>query len=97
MPLVHIGRAAHAQGCINDLRVSRLHARVDWRNRGFLLTNLSSFVIWMRFHCGSTPVRLQRDTCILHGAGQSSWGVLFGGSHAPIIDFQVAGSFMRFS
>ena len=33
---IHIGRATHAQLCINDPRVSRLHARIDWRNSGFL-------------------------------------------------------------
>src|SRR3989344_3795130 len=40
---VMVGRAEHAQLRINDPRVSRLHARIDWRNSGFVLTDMSSF------------------------------------------------------
>jgi adenylate cyclase len=89
---VHIGRAPQAQLCINDLRVSRLHARIDWRNSGFLLTDLSSFGTWVRFDSSDSHIRLRRDACILHGTGQISLGVSFGDPHAPTVAFQVAGT-----
>lgn len=87
---VHVGRATDAQLCINDPRVSRLHARIDWRNGGFVLTDLSSFGTWVRFAGTDTPVRLRRDACILHGAGHISLGVSFSEPSAPVISFHVA-------
>ena len=91
---IHIGRATHAQLRINDPRVSRLHARIDWRNSGFLLTDLSSFGTWIRFEGSESPVRLRRDACILHGTGDISLGVSFADPVAPIVGFQVSGNRM---
>ena len=89
---VHVGRANNAQLCINDPRVSRLHARIDWRNSGFVLTDMSSFGTWVRFDGSEAPVRLRRDACILHGTGQIALGVSFSEPSAPIMNFQVSGS-----
>ncbi len=89
---VHIGRATDVQLCINDPRVSRLHARIDWRNSGFVLTDMSSFGTWVRFDGSDSPVRLRRDTCILHGTGQIALGVSFNEPSAPVMNFQVQGS-----
>ncbi|PJI97950.1 class 3 adenylate cyclase [Acidovorax sp. 69] len=89
---VHVGRATHAQLCINDPRVSRLHARIDWRNSGFVLTDMSSFGTWVRFDGSESPVRLRRDACILHGTGQIALGVPFSESSAPVMNFHVAGA-----
>ena len=89
---VHVGRAIHAQLCINDPRVSRLHARIDWRNSGFVLTDMSSFGTWVRFDGSDSPVRLRRDACILHGTGQIALGVPFTESSAPVMNFQVSGT-----
>ncbi len=89
---VHVGRATHAQLCINDPRVSRLHARIDWRNSGFVLTDMSSFGTWVRFEGSDVPVRLRRDACILHGTGQIALGVSFSEPSAPVMNFQVAGA-----
>ena len=89
---VHVGRATDAQLCINDPRVSRLHARIDWRNSGFVLTDMSSFGTWVRFEGSDSPVRLRRDACILHGTGQIALGVSFSEPTAPIMNFQVAGT-----
>lgn len=91
---IHIGRATHAQLCVNDLRVSRLHARIDWRNSGFILTDLSSFGTWVRFDGSESLVRLRRDGCILHGTGQISLGVSFADPSASVIGFRVSGSRM---
>ncbi|MFN7156497.1 MAG: FHA domain-containing protein [Acidovorax sp.] len=89
---VHVGRATDVQLCINDPRVSRLHARIDWRNSGFVLTDMSSFGTWVRFDGSISPVRLRRDTCILHGTGQIALGVSFNEPSAPVINFRVQGS-----
>ena len=89
---VHVGRANHAQLCINDPRVSRLHARIDWRNSGFVLTDMSSFGTWVRFDGSDAPVRLRRDACILHGTGQIALGVSFSEPSAPVMKFHVVGS-----
>ncbi|PTT16705.1 adenylate/guanylate cyclase domain-containing protein [Acidovorax sp. HMWF029] len=89
---VHVGRANHAQLCINDPRVSRLHARIDWRNSSFLLTDMSSFGTWVRFDGSDSPVRLRRDACILHGTGQMALGVPFTEPSAPVMSFQVVGT-----
>lgn len=89
---VHVGRATHAQLCINDPRVSRLHARIDWRNSGFVLTDMSSFGTWVRFDGSDAPVRLRRDACILHGTGRIALGVSFNEPSAPVMNFQVAGA-----
>lgn len=88
---VHIGRATDARLCINDPRVSRLHARIDWRNTGFVLTDMSSFGTWVRFEGSDVPVQLRRDACILHGIGEMALGVSFADSSAPVVKFQVAG------
>ncbi|MFY3384972.1 FHA domain-containing protein [Paracidovorax sp. MALMAid1276] len=89
---VHVGRATDAELCINDPRVSRLHARIDWRNSGFVLTDMSSFGTWVRFEGSDSPVRLRRDACILHGTGQIALGVSFNEPSAPVMMFQVAGA-----
>ncbi len=87
---VMVGRAEHAQLRINDPRVSRLHARIDWRNSGFVLTDMSSFGTWVRFEGSDSPVRLRRDACILHGAGHIALGVSFNEPSAPVMSFHVA-------
>jgi adenylate cyclase len=89
---VFMGRAPHTQLCINDPRVSRLHARIDWRNGSFVLTDMSSFGTWVRFEGSDSPVRLRRDACILHGAGSLALGVSFMESSAPVISFHVTGT-----
>lgn len=88
---VHMGRADHAQLCINDPRVSRLHARIDWRNSGFLLTDLSTFGTWVQFDGSASAVRLRRDACILHGNGKIALGTSFSEPGAPVLSFRVAG------
>jgi adenylate cyclase len=94
---IHIGRATDMQLCINDPRVSRLHARIDWRNSGFVLTDMSSFGTWVRFEGSTADVRLRRDTCILHGAGSVALGVSFSRPIAPVLTFQVVGANVRLS
>jgi len=68
---------------------SRVHARVQWRQGAFVLTDLSSFGTWVRFEGSDTPVQLRRDNCLLHGTGEIALGVPFAEGSAPIVSFQV--------
>ncbi len=87
---VQVGRAPESDLYLADPRVSRVHARVEWRQGAFVLTDLSSFGTWVRFKGSEAPVQLRRDNCLLHGSGEISLGVSFADSSAPVISFQVS-------
>lgn len=84
---VHLGRTDQAQFFVNDPRVSRLHARVEWRNGAFFITDLSSFGTWVRFTGSDTDVPLRRDNCQLHGTGEIALGMPFNDISAPTVQF----------
>jgi len=87
---IHMGRVDHAELIINDPRVSRLHAKIEWRNGSFLLVDLSSFGTWVRFAGSDTDVPLRREECPLHGSGEIALGVPIGDLSAPTVTFTVA-------
>ena len=91
---VQIGRANGMQLCVPDPRVSRVHARIDWHQGSFTLTDQSSFGTWVLFEAGETAVQLRRDSCLLHGSGKIALGMPFGAG-APVLSFVVSGSNMR--
>nr|WP_315242773.1 adenylate/guanylate cyclase domain-containing protein [uncultured Albidiferax sp.] len=84
---VHLGRAEQAEFPIHDPRVSRLHARIEWRNGAFFLTDLSSFGTWVRFTGSDTDVPLRRDDCQLHGTGEIALGMPFNDISGPTLHF----------
>jgi hypothetical protein len=67
LPLV-LGRSPQAAFCVDDSRVSRSHARVDWHGGAFQLTDLSYNGTYVRFADGEI-VSLRRGSCTLHGSG----------------------------
>ncbi len=67
MPVV-LGRSPQASFCVDDSRVSRSHARVDWHGGGFQLTDLSYNGTYVRFNDGEI-LSLRRGSCALHGSG----------------------------
>lgn len=89
---VQIGRATQAQLCLTDPRVSRLHARIDWRSGAFMLTDLSSFGTWVNFEGSDNNVQLRRDSCLLHGSGRVALGVSLEEATAPTVGFRIAGA-----
>ena len=93
---VHVGRSSDAHLYIDDPRVSRLHARIDWRQDAFVLTDVSTFGTWVLFDGSDTPIQLRRDSCILHGDGELALSAPFTAGDAPRIAFQVTGSNLRF-
>ena len=46
---IHIGRIRQVEFVVNDPRVSRTHARVDWRNGSVMLVDVSTYGCWVRF------------------------------------------------
>ena len=72
MPVV-LGRSPQVSFCVDDSRVSRSHARVDWHSGNFQLTDLSYNGTYVRFNDGEI-VSLRRGSCILHGSGSIGLG-----------------------
>lgn len=68
LPVV-LGRNPQANCFIDDSRVSRTHARIDWHGGNFQLTDLSSNGTYVTFDGQVEPVSLRRGTCTLHGSG----------------------------
>ena len=86
----NIGRIKSADFVVSDPRVSRTHAKLEWRNGGIILVDLSSYGTWVRF---SDDVRgdllLRRDECVLHGTGSLALGASFADPTTPCIQFEV--------
>jgi class 3 adenylate cyclase len=86
---IHIGRVQQAEFTVNDPRVSRTHARVEWRNGGVMLVDLSSYGCWVRFSGGGSDILLRREECVLHGRGEIALGSSFSDLSAPTVGFLV--------
>lgn len=63
-----LGRSPQSAVPIEDPRVSRLHARLDWHGASFHLTDLSANGTVVRFD-GSQSLHLRRTQCTLQGTG----------------------------
>jgi class 3 adenylate cyclase len=72
MPVV-LGRSPQANYRVDDSRVSRSHARLDWHGGGFQLGDLSYNGTYVRFADGEI-VSLRRGSCTLHGRGSIGLG-----------------------
>lgn len=86
---VYIGRTRQVEFMVNDSRVSRTHARLDWRNGCVVLVDVSSYGSWVRFAGGGADVLLRREECVLHGRGEISLGTPFTDLSAPVVAFAV--------
>ena len=91
---IHLGRVNEAHFIISDPRVSRLHARLHLRQGSFVLTDISSYGTWVRFHGNgevSQELALRREECVLHGEGEISFGAPLSESSSPTITFKTSG------
>lgn len=88
---VHLGRDGAAHFEVNDQRVSRVHARIDWRNGTFILTDLSSYGTWVRFNGNSLELALRRNDCVLVSDGEIALGASFDDFTVPTVAFTVTG------
>jgi hypothetical protein len=87
---VHIGRVRNVEFVVNDPRVSRTHARLEWRNGSVVLVDLSSYGSWVRFSGASgADILLRRDECVLHGQGVLALGAPFSDISVPTVHFNV--------
>lgn len=87
---IHIGRVRQAEFVVNDPRVSRTHARIDWRNGSVMLVDVSSYGCWVRFSGAGSDLLLRREECVLHGRGEIALGSSFADLSAPIVSFSVS-------
>jgi len=87
---IHLGRLSDAEFAVNDPRVSRRHARIDWVDSHFVLTDLSSYGTWVRFPGGSSEVALRRSACVLLEQGEISLGAPFTDFTAPTVTFTLS-------
>jgi adenylate cyclase len=86
---IQIGRVRDAEFVVNDPRVSRLHARLEWRNGSVVLVDVSSYGTWVRFISQGGEVQLRRNECVLHGEGEIALGGSFSDSTVPTVRFVV--------
>jgi adenylate cyclase len=84
-----LGRATAASLSLNDSRVSRVHATVDWRSGHFVLSDTSSFGTWVYMGNQSEPMVLRRTDCYLVGQGQIVLGCEREAESAPAVAFSV--------
>lgn len=84
-----LGRATTASLSVNDTRVSRVHATVEWKGGQYVLSDLSSFGTWVYVGNQVEPVVLRRTECYLVGQGEIALGCDRGAEAAPLVRFSV--------
>lgn len=87
MPFV-LGRGPQSSFRIDDSRVSRSHARLDWHGGSFQLTDLSYNGTYVRFNDGEI-VSLRRGSCTLHGTGLIGLGAPPTDPSSACVQFEV--------
>ncbi|MDP3701100.1 MAG: adenylate/guanylate cyclase domain-containing protein [Hylemonella sp.] len=86
---ISLGRASDAALKVNDPRVSRLHATLEWRGGQFVLTDASSFGTWVYLGRQDDAVVLRRTECCLVGSGEIVLGCSREDENAPSITFSI--------
>ena len=88
LPVV-LGRSPQATYIIDDNRVSRSHARIDWHGGTFQLTDLSYNGTYVRFDNDPEIISLRRGACTLHGSGVIGLGTPPTEPVSPCVRFEV--------
>jgi class 3 adenylate cyclase len=84
-----IGRSESCGLVIDDKRVSRRHARIEWIGGQCTLTDFSTNGTWVKFGRESELVILKRDNCVLHGQGLIGLGAAPGDFTSATFSFQI--------
>ena len=74
---------------VDDNRVSRSHARIDWHGGTFQLIDLSYNGTYVRFDHDPEVISLRRGNCTLHGSGVIGLGAPPSEPIAPCVRFEV--------
>jgi len=85
---VFLGRDTSAQFVVQDPRVSRKHAQIEWRDGKFYLEDISSYGTWVRFSDSSVTVALRRQECVLLQDGEIALGASFEDFTVPTVSFK---------
>ena len=85
---IYLGRDAHAQFVVQDPRVSRKHARLEWRSGKFHLKDTSSYGTWVRFADSTAIIALRRQECVLLMEGEIALGAPFEDFTVPTVAFK---------
>jgi adenylate cyclase len=86
---ITLGRSRTADVSLNDARVSRLHATLEWVGGHFVLSDVSSFGTWVYMGNQVEPVVLRRTECYLVGDGVIALGCDRNAENAPVATFAV--------
>lgn len=87
---VQLGRVRDADFVVNDPRVSRIHAHLEWRNGSVVFVDASSYGSWVRFTgTRGSDVLLRRAECVLHGKGELALGASFSDASVPTVAFAI--------
>lgn len=86
---VFLGRDADAQFVVQDPRVSRKHALIEWRAGKLYLEDISSYGTWVRFTDSKAIVALRRQECALLLDGEIALGASFEDFTVPTVTFRV--------
>jgi len=88
LPVV-LGRSPQATYIIDDNRVSRSHARIDWHGGTFQLIDLSYNGTYVRFDHDPEIISLRRGACTLHGSGMIGLGAPPSDAASPSVRFEI--------
>lgn len=91
MPVL-IGRSPECAFCVDNSRVSRSHARIEWHSGHFHLTDQSSNGTFVRFTGNPETVVLRRATCTLHGSGLIGLGGAPADPRSALLHFEIIAS-----
>lgn len=83
-----IGRSSQSVVLMDDPRVSRMHARLDWHGSGFHLTDQSFNGTTVKFD-GQPVLHLRRTACSLHGRGEIGLSGPAGSAGVATLGFEV--------
>ena len=84
---IFLGRDTSAQFVVQDPRVSRKHAQIEWRDGKFYLEDISSYGTWVRFSDSSITIALRRQECVLLQDGEMALGASFEDFTVPTVLF----------
>jgi len=87
---IFLGRDQDAHFVVQDPRVSRRHARIEYRAGQFFLEDVSSYGTWVRFSDNAAVVALRRQECVLLLEGEIALGAPFEDFTVPTVSFKFA-------